>query len=325
MQVRRHVAALAALIVLVAGVGIGLLVNSGSEQPKTLTQADCPAYPLSNARVETIHDPLTGATYHSRVPPPDAKVCEQGFTPKQKALAIINGHLRDSQLSPIYRGRLLKGPIAASWNAMNVLARAPPSRGGCGLTLYPVGPISSYRSYAAQYYLWTHWPHAYDRRWKAFPGTSLHGYGRAVDLASYAMRYCVNKIGSRFGWGKCDAPLEWWHVVDCVVGRYHGPDPGPLGNGSTSTCKGHRVRVRGHCRPILRKGSHGHPGAVRLVQRAMRKAGYCSVKVDGHYGQVTRRAVKRYQRRHHVHADGIVGARTWKKIERTRHTLSRCR
>jgi peptidoglycan hydrolase-like protein with peptidoglycan-binding domain len=40
---------------------------------------------------------------------------------------------------------------------------------------------------------------------------------------------------------------------------------------------------------------------------------------DGIFGHGTSRAVKRFQRRHHMTADGIVGAATWSMIRRSRH------
>ena len=44
------------------------------------------------------------------------------------------------------------------------------------------------------------------------PGTSEHGFGRAVDLATPEMRRAVDLIGGRFGWAKTEAPTEWRHV-----------------------------------------------------------------------------------------------------------------
>jgi hypothetical protein len=40
---------------------------------------------------------------------------------------------------------------------------------------------------------------------------------------------------------------------------------------------------------------------------------------DGIFGHGTSRAVKRFQRRHHLHADGIVGSATWSMVRHSRH------
>jgi murein DD-endopeptidase MepM/ murein hydrolase activator NlpD len=63
----------------------------------------------------------------------------------------------------------------------------------------------------------------------------------------------------------------------------------------------------------LRVGSHG-PDVLQL-QRAMRKLGY-GVAADGDYGPKTARSVRRYERRHHMKVDGVVGARQARQILR---------
>ena len=47
--------------------------------------------------------------------------------------------------------------------------------------------------------------------------------------------------------------------------------------------------------------------------------------VDGIFGRHTRRAVKQFQRGHHLLADGQVGPQTWKALLRHRHTAARSR
>jgi hypothetical protein len=62
----------------------------------------------------------------------------------------------------------------------------------------------------------------------------------------------------------------------------------------------------------LKYKSHGR--RVVVLQRDLGIA-----PADGVFGHGTSRAVKRFQRRHHLHADGIVGAATWSMIRRSRH------
>lgn len=52
---------------------------------------------------------------------------------------------------------------------------------------------------------------------------------------------------------------------------------------------------------------------VSRVQRALRRAGY-PVPIDGRFGEVTKRAVIRFQRRHSLKPDGVVGPRTWAEL-----------
>jgi hypothetical protein len=62
----------------------------------------------------------------------------------------------------------------------------------------------------------------------------------------------------------------------------------------------------------LKYKSHGT--RVKVLQRDLGIS-----PADGIFGHGTSRAVKRFQGRHHLHADGIVGAATWSMIRRSRH------
>jgi LAS superfamily LD-carboxypeptidase LdcB len=119
-----------------------------------------------------------------------------------------NGRLPFSQQLPIHspRGPAYLSPEAArAWEAMRQASLRE-----LGVDLYPFGPDSAYRSYGKQVEAW--------RAFKAGgpeaapPGTSAHGLGKAVDLASLEMRRAIDKLGSRFGWAKTEVPSEWGHV-----------------------------------------------------------------------------------------------------------------
>jgi hypothetical protein len=134
-----------------------------------------------------------------------------------------NGQLPPSELAPIQNGRLAIA-AAAAWNAMNVEAR------GKGCELRPTGSKSSYRTYSQQQELYQ----AYlggTGNLAAKPGTSNHGWGLAVDVASQDMRAMIDRIGERYGWAKkwSDAPSEWWHIK-YREGVWHDKDPGPFGH-----------------------------------------------------------------------------------------------
>ena len=136
-----------------------------------------------------------------------------------------NGKLPASALMPIARGQLAKDNFcAASWNAMNVEARAK------GCELLPTGSMSSYRTYAQQVYLWNEY-RAGRGSLAATPGSSNHGWGLAVDLATPSMRAMLDHIGRHYGWAKewSDAPSEWWHIR-YRAGVWSGSDPGPSGS-----------------------------------------------------------------------------------------------
>jgi hypothetical protein len=67
----------------------------------------------------------------------------------------------------------------------------------------------------------------------------------------------------------------------------------------------------------LKRGAHGT--RVAALQRML------GLKQDRIFGPGTKRAVKRFQRRHHLTVDGIVGSGTWSALKRARrsHTHTR--
>ena len=135
---------------------------------------------------------------------------------------MSNGNLPPGALAPIAGGQLRKD-CAAAWNAMNVEARSK------GLELRPTGSKSSYRSYAQQVELYALYQSGRGNL-AAVPGTSNHGWGTAVDLATPQMRALLDQIGAKYGWSKqwSDAQSEWWHIL-YQAGHWSGPDPGPSG------------------------------------------------------------------------------------------------
>jgi peptidoglycan hydrolase-like protein with peptidoglycan-binding domain len=64
--------------------------------------------------------------------------------------------------------------------------------------------------------------------------------------------------------------------------------------------------------PLLKVGSTGDP--VRRLQRALTAALGKRVKVDGALSQATERAVKRYQRKAHLPATGVVTDEVWARL-----------
>ncbi|NMG06299.1 hypothetical protein DP117_05225 [Brasilonema sp. UFV-L1] len=63
--------------------------------------------------------------------------------------------------------------------------------------------------------------------------------------------------------------------------------------------------------PALRFGSSGV--AVRVLQQLLSSNGY-TIRVDGVFGALTEAAVKAFQNKQNLTADGIVGQRTWYEL-----------
>jgi hypothetical protein len=68
---------------------------------------------------------------------------------------------------------------------------------------------------------------------------------------------------------------------------------------------------------VHRWSGYSRPGGsrrVRELQRRLNRLGYESGPVDGLFGPITERATRRFQARHGLRIDGIVGQRTLRKL-----------
>lgn len=100
----------------------------------------------------------------------------------------------------------LDAGAAAQWEAMRQAGVAT-----YGIDIYPAGPLSAYRTYAQQAYLYDLYLSGAGAPANP-PGSSPHEYGTSVDLASPEMRTVIDNLGPTYGWGKVHGPTEWWHV-----------------------------------------------------------------------------------------------------------------
>jgi hypothetical protein len=74
--------------------------------------------------------------------------------------------------------------------------------------------------------------------------------------------------------------------------------------------------------PVLRWTGYWKPSGsqrVREVQRTLNHVGYHAGPVDGLFGPITERAVHRFQARHRLRVDGIVGKRTLRALRGAEH------
>ncbi len=103
-------------------------------------------------------------------------------------------------------GSLHLDPAAAdAWNAMR-----DESLASYGVDLYPGGPVSAFRTYEQQSYLYDLYLAGQGAPANP-PGSSAHEMGVAVDVATEDMRYVIDQIGAAYGWYAPHAD-EWWHV-----------------------------------------------------------------------------------------------------------------
>lgn len=136
-------------------------------------------------------------------------------------MTAANGRLPSSALGSIPYGKL-EHSAAVAWNDMRSYIGKRH-----GVWIRPNGPNSSYRTYAAQVYFYNLWK-AGRGNTAAYPGTSNHGRGDAVDVLTTAMAYYIRKYGHLFGWSHAEGAQvgEWWHFT--YVGGYkRKPAPKP--------------------------------------------------------------------------------------------------
>jgi len=62
------------------------------------------------------------------------------------------------------------------------------------------------------------------------------------------------------------------------------------------------------------KGVASIKPSTREIQQALKNAGFYQAAVDGKMGQLTKDAVKEFQRVHGLTDDGVVGKKTWAKL-----------
>jgi hypothetical protein len=162
-------------------------------------------------------------------------------------------------------------------------------------TILPNGSYSSYRDYAGQVLMRRMWCGRGRCGNAAIPGTSNHGLGIAVDANNPGG---LQASGPPFGWDKrtSDAPWEPWHF------RWNGR--GSTAGGSPAINK----------YPTIRKGTKNIAAVTRL-QKLLRGLKLTKV-VNGEYGIWTRRAVRRFQEKHGLPVDGVVGPTTWAAIRK---------
>jgi LysM repeat protein len=101
----------------------------------------------------------------------------------------------------------LEATAASQWNAMRQASLAQ-----YGQDIYPAGPLSAYRTFDQQGELYENFLAGVGDPANP-PGSSSHEQGVSVDVATQEMRSVIDEIGWQYGWGKYEAPDEWWHVT----------------------------------------------------------------------------------------------------------------
>ncbi len=119
--------------------------------------------------------------------------------------------------------------------------------------------------------------------------------------------------------------IALWAVVMAVVGMIAAAASAHASGGGT------RRRTVASARPVVALTSRSAParsasgdcgGDVKTLHWLLKASSY-GVPLDKKFDHPTDDSVRRFQRRHHIHADGVVGRRTRKKIVHTMHKKRR--
>jgi hypothetical protein len=165
-----------------------------------------------------------------------------------------NGQFTSANTDPIPGGRLWP-EAALTWLTMRAAFVAA---GGNPADFAPNGPQSSARTIAAQRHFYGHQPPA-----AAFPGTSNHGWGIAVDVRTPAAAAWILRHGRAVGWSHDEGARvrEWWHF------RYVGAPPATLRRLRRDPLSGYTANERRWIREYDRLVREDRGAARRRVLR----------------------------------------------------------
>ncbi len=124
---------------------------------------------------------------------------------------------------------------------------------------------------------------------------------RQLQLALKSLGYDPGGVDGQFG----------SHTESAV--KHFQQDKGIAADGIVGTITWRNIDEADHNEPVLQNGSTGNP--VRRAQSRMTAGGYETGGVDGIFGANTESGVKTFQQDQGLTADGIIGPKTWAKID----------
>jgi hypothetical protein len=121
-----------------------------------------------------------------------------------------NGYIPNSFLAPIQTtNKSISGKVYLHYEAAGAYQKMFEAAKKDGVGIYISGPLSAYRDYAGQVKV----RKLYGSSTTATPGTSNHGWAKAIDVSGDNVQKWINLNGDRFGFYWGDARNEDWHFV----------------------------------------------------------------------------------------------------------------
>lgn len=200
-----------------------------------------------------------------------------------------NGRIPESELRSIRPYGRLHVDAALGWESPG---------GPADAGLEPTGPeLSTYRDIEGQNKTWA--IYLAGGNLAAYPGTSEHGCGKAVDLKSSWMWQWMWDHGAEYGWRKTEAFSEPWHWNWIGGGARERARFVPLRKGD----RGKRVKKYSRRLAYINRSKADRrerfPDRLRYLRKPRRK-----------FDTGMRRAVILFQRDHGLHVDGVIGPKT---------------
>ncbi|MCU0909266.1 MAG: N-acetylmuramidase domain-containing protein [Rhodobacteraceae bacterium] len=181
------------------------------------------------------------------------------------------------------------------------LAVKPAAREAMFLTAYRVDPVAALRAAS--------WGGSQIMGFNYAPAGALTPRDMVQDMADSAeaqLRYTL-QLMERWGLGPAMRAHDW----TAIAARWNGSGQVPVYAAKMEAAyRRHAAGKPGHAPTspvVLRSGARG--AAVRRLQEAL------GIRVDGAFGPQTHDAVVAFQQRHNLPMDGVVGARTWAKLQ----------
>ena len=213
-----------------------------------------------------------------------------GYNKPTQPAGVSNGALPASVLSNVTGSCRLWSQATGPATALSLAAR----KAGINLVF-----ADCYRDYAGQVYWRTWWCNVGNCGNAAVPGTSNHGWGKAVDFHDASGGLPTD--GAGYKWLKANAGRFGFNNPILTNEAWHWEWVGDGG-----TMKGYQIRPGLFTWP-LQQGMNNDE--VKALQAVLRGKGY-NVVVDGAFGNGTASAMRNYQARNGLVSDGVVGSGT---------------
>jgi zinc D-Ala-D-Ala carboxypeptidase len=227
-------------------------------------------------------------------------VAASACAPAPSGVNPINGYNKPTKPAGVTNGRIAAATLGGYSANCRLWSQAYGPASAMALAARKVGVslvyADCYRDYAGQVYWRTWWCNVGKCGNAAVPGTSNHGWGKAIDI--HDLSGGLPTGGAAYKWLKANAGRFGYINPILTNEAWHWEWVGDGG-----TMAGYKIRPGLFTWP-LKVGMRNDE--VKNLQNALRAKGY-NIVADGDFGTGTLNAVKSFQAKNALTADGVVG------------------